>query len=266
MGKIRALQSKKERQTTGMTLVEGERLVGDTLREGVNLESVVATAEVWARRVDLVHACATAGIQTLVATPKQFDFLATTDHPSGMLAVAACPVWREEQIWAKAQGETFFGTLLVALQDPGNFGTLVRTLAAAGGSGMWVSEGNTESASPKAVRASAGAVFHLPVVSEADPLRVIKRCRERGVQCLAAAPRQGRPHTSLDLTKPSLLVLGGEGGGLPTEVIGACDQRVQIPMPGEVESLNVATAGAILMFEGVRQRRLAQGADRRNKS
>lgn len=241
-------------------------MVGETLRDGVKLESVVATAEVWTRRVDLVHACAAAGIQSLLATPKQFDQLATTDHPAGMLAVASLPTWREEQLWAKARTPVFFGVLLVALQDPGNLGTLVRTLAAAGGSGLWVSSGNTEAASPKAIRASAGLVFHLPVISDADPAAVIQRCRELGVQCLAASPRAGRPHTSLDLTRPCLLVLGGEGAGLPAELMNACDQKVQIPMPGAVESLNVATAGAVLMFEVVRQRRLAQGADRRGKS
>lgn len=246
--------------------MEGERLVNETLRNGVKLESVVATAEVWARRMDMVHACAAAGVQTLVATLKQFEQMSTTETPAGMLAVAFRPVWREEQLWKKANEPDFFGALLVALQDPGNLGTLVRTLAAAGGSGLWISAGNTEAASPKAVRASAGLIFHLPAVSDADPLKVIQRCRAAGVQCLAAVPRQGRPHTSLDLTRPCLLVLGGEGPGLSSEVMSACDQNVQIPMPGAVESLNVATAGAVLMFEVVRQRRLAQGADRRGKT
>jgi len=241
-------------------------LVSETLRDGVKLESVVATAEVWTRRMDLVHACSAAGVQTLLATPKQFDQLATTEHPAGMLAVATRPVWQENQLWVKARNPNFFGVMLVALQDPGNLGTLVRTLAAAGGSGLWVSTGNTEAASPKAIRASAGLVFHMPVVSDAEPLGVIQRCRGLGVQCLAASPRMGRPHTSLDLTRPCLLVLGGEGAGLMPEVMAACDQKVQIPMPGAVESLNVATAGAVLMFEVVRQRRFALGADRRNKT
>ncbi len=266
MGKIRALQVKKERQATGLTLLEGERFIEEVLRGGVHIETVVGSGAFWARRTDLVRALAAAGIATSLASPKQMSILTATEQSAGVLAVVKWPRWTEAQLWERVERAEFLGLLLVGLQDPGNTGALIRSLAGAGASGLWLSQGSPELGSPKVLRASAGAVFRIPVLEGAAPPVLIRKCRERGIQTLAASPKGGRPHTLFDLTRPTLLVLGEEGGGLENEILQTCDHGINISMPGGTESLNVAAAGAILAFEAVRQRRLTQAASRRSSS
>ncbi len=251
------MHSKKERQQTGLTLLEGERLVLEALEQGVRIDSVLGLPEFWGNHPAWVHRLAAAGISTYTVTPKQLEMLATTEHSAGSLAVVARPEWNPELLWAQAEKPAFLGLMAAGIQDPGNLGTIFRTLVAADGKGAWFSEGCAELASPKVLRSSAGTVLRIPGVEHADPAVVIKRNRELGVQTLAAVPKGGRPHTSLDLTQPTLLVLGAEGEGLRPEWMNACQYTVHIPMPGGTESLNVAVAAGIILYEAVRQRRLA---------
>ncbi|MBN1596114.1 RNA methyltransferase [candidate division FCPU426 bacterium] len=262
-GWIRALHHKKERAASGLTLLEGERLVVEALRGGIAIETVVGTEDFWSRRFDLVHQFASAGISLHKVSVQQMDMLATTEHTAGVLAVVARPAWPAETVWQKAESSDFFGLLAVGIQDPGNLGTLVRTMAAAGGSAVFVSRGSTEIGSPRILRASAGSVYTLPVLENSDSLETLGRLHEQGISSLAALPRKGRPYTALDLTKPTVLVLGGEGGGMPEAVTAACTQSIHIPMPGQVESLNVAAAGAVVIYEALRQKRLANALTRR---
>ncbi len=256
------MHSKQERLTAGFTLLESERLLEEALHEGRPIEAVIGTSDFWTRRPDLIHSLAAAGISTSIASLKQMTWLSVTEQPGGILAVVPRPVWREEEIWQKAGHMEFIGVLGVGLQDPGNLGTLVRTLAAAGGTGMWLSCNCVELSSPKTLRASAGSIFKLPVIEDADPAAVLAQCKRLGIQTLAAVPKGGRPYTASDWTGSTLLVLGGEGGGLGPEIIQACGQAVQIPMPGGMESLNVAVAGSIMVYEALRQRRLVNARKR----
>ncbi len=260
--RIRALQHKKARMETGLTLLEGERLVAEALQSGVSMEAVLGEADFWARRSDLVHRFSAAGIPTFLAAPKQLEALAATEHPGGVLAVIPRPVWSDQEAWRRASRPDFLGVLAVGLQDPGNLGAVCRTLAAAGGAGIWLTPECAEAASPKLLRAAAGSVLRLPVVERADWKQVLARCQAGGIQTLAAIPKGGRNYTTCDWTGPTLLVLGTEGEGLNADVLAACAQKVQIPMPGGTESLNVAVAGGILLYEAVRQRRLVQGLKR----
>jgi len=246
-------------------LLEGERLVAEALREGVHIETVVGTNDFWSRRIDLVHQFASAGIRAFTVSTEQMSMLAVTEHSAGVLAVVSRPVWIEKDFWGKAESACFLGLLTIGIQDPGNLGTLIRTMAAAGGSGIILSPGNTEIGSPKILRSSAGAVFRLPTLENVTPLPALQKLANLGVQTLAAVPKKGRPFTAVNLTLPTLFVLGGEGSGLNPAVIQACTQCIQIPMPGEIESLNVATAGSILIYEAVRQRRLSHAMTRRTK-
>lgn len=254
-GVLKALHAKKERRETGRTLIEGERLVAEAVQLGVPVELVVGSEEFWARRNDLIHSLAAAGIPASVANSAQMRQLTLTETAPGIVAMTKRPDWDGSRIWG-ADSREFLALLAVGVQDPGNVGTLIRTTAAAAGRGVWLGPGCAEVASPKTVRASAGAVFRLPCVENADPLSILARCRERNIQTLAAVPKRGRPYAAFDYNQPTLFVLGGEGAGLPEEIAQACDYSLQIPMPGGTESLNVAAAGAVLLYEAVRQRRL----------
>jgi RNA methyltransferase, TrmH family len=249
--------------SSGLTLLEGERLVVEALRDGISFEAVVGTDAFWLRRMDLIRQFAAAGIHASKVSEKQMAMLTVTEHSAGILGVVARPTWSSEDFWDKTIASGFLGVLTVDIQDPGNLGTLIRTMAAANGSGMLLNQGNTEIGSPKILRSSAGAVFRLPTIEKIEALDTLAHCQKAGIQTLASVPKKGRPYTAMDWTLPTLLVLGGEGNGLSDEVIGACSQSIHIPMPGDVESLNVASAGAIMIYEAVRQRRLATVTNRR---
>src|SRR5262249_44479189 len=137
--------------------------------------------------------------------------------------------------------------------DPGNLGTLVRSAAAAGAECVVTVRGTVSPRNPKAVRASAGAFFRLPVLEAADLPRLVELCRARGLRLWRTDPREGIEHWAADLTAPAALLVGGEAAGLPAlEFSGTTALR--IPMRAGIESLNVASVGAILLFEAVRQR------------
>lgn len=260
---IRALRHKADRVASGLTLLEGERLIQEALRSGTRLDTVVGTADFWGKHPDLIHRLS-GGIRVFQVSPAQLQALAVTEHPAGCLAVVARPAWTGDELWRLTGRRTGLGMLTVGVQDPGNIGTLIRTLAAAGGTGAWLGPGCAEAASPKVLRASAGSVLRLPVVETSDASAVLAEVHARGWQSLAAVTRGGRPFTTCDLTRSTLFVLGGEGGGLAPEWVRACQHAVHIPMPGGTESLNVGVAGAVLIYEAVRQRRLAQAPKREN--
>ncbi len=246
-----------------MTLLEGERFIQEALHSGQKIERIVATPAFWQKRGDWLALCQAAGIPTALVNVVQLKMLTKTETPAGVLAVVAKPQWHENMVWRHEPSQVFFGVLAVGLQDPGNVGTLLRTMAAAGGRACWFDPACAEATAPKTIRASAGALYKCPVFEQKDPLRVIESAHKKEIQTVAAVPRKGRPYTAINFTKPTMIVLGGEGQGLSEHLVNKCTQAATIPMPGEMESLNVATAGAIMIYELLRQRRLS-GAKRRN--
>ncbi len=145
--------------------------------------------------------------------------------------------------------------VLAQVRDPGNAGTLVRSAVAAGAGAVVFSKGSVDPFGPKTVRASAGALFRVPIVRDADLLSTLGNLRESGVFLIGASARGSASYDEVDLTRRTAFVLGNEAWGLEPEITARLDEIVSIPMPGPVESLNVGIAGSILLFETVRQRR-----------
>jgi tRNA(Leu) C34 or U34 (ribose-2'-O)-methylase TrmL len=144
--------------------------------------------------------------------------------------------------------------VLYAVRDPGNAGTILRAADAAGADAVVFSEASVDVYNPKAVRSSAGSVFHLPVVRDAGIAETVRALRERGMAVHAAGTTGDRTVYDLDLRRPSAFVFGNEAWGLPDEVAALTDGVVRIPIPGAAESLNLATAAGVTLFEAVRQR------------
>jgi signal transduction histidine kinase len=176
--------------------------------------------------------------------------------PQGVLAEARIPATALDGSLGAALAHDFV-VVLVAVGDPGNAGTILRSAEAAGAGAVVFGAGSVDPFGPKCVRASGGSVFRLDVVNGGDPVEVLQRIGTSGRRRLAAVPRDGRPCDEVDATGPVALVLGSEAHGLPAEVLAAVDERVVVPMAGRVESLNVAMAGTVVCFEVARQRRLA---------
>jgi RNA methyltransferase, TrmH family len=143
----------------------------------------------------------------------------------------------------------------VAVRDPGNAGTLVRSAEAAGASGVVFCGNSVDPHAPKVVRSSAGAVFGIPVVEADDPVNVLDALGRHGRRRLAAVASGGDPFDRVDLTGGAAVVLGNEAAGVPAELAAHLDGRVTIPIESPADSLNVGMAGTVLVFEAVRQRR-----------
>lgn len=143
----------------------------------------------------------------------------------------------------------------VDVRDPGNLGTVLRSAEAAGAAGVICCDGTVDVYNPKSVRASAGAVFHVPVVTGGAPIAVLAGMADVGRRRLGTAVGRGDDYAAADLSGPFALVLGNEAGGLPADLESVLDGFVHVPMEGRSESLNVGVACAVLCFEAARQRR-----------
>ena len=225
-------------------MIEGGILVADALASGVNVEAVFAEPRAGAAVLETAR---TAGVEVHRLADGVLDKVLTTVTPPPVVAVAE---WCDTP-----EAHTDFTVVLAGVSDPGNAGTLVRSAEAAGAGAVRFLDGAVDPFNPKCVRASAGSIFHLPLVIGGEPVGVMARMGAEGYRRVAAVPRGGVAYDELDLTGPVAVVLGNEAHGLPAGAEAEVDDWACIPMAGRVESLNVAMAGSVLCFEVARQRR-----------
>lgn len=242
---------REERSEQRAFVVEGPVLVGVALDAGARVVDAYVDEDAVARpgvaavveRLELV-------IDPWVLPAGTLERVGDAVTSQGLVAV----VRRSDPAWPEPTS-TDLVLVLCEVADPGNVGTLVRAAAAAG-AGAVVLTGGVDPTSPKVVRASAGAVFGLPiVVAEVDAAETVGRLRSAGYETVATVVDGGRPYDEVDLTRPVAIVVGNEAHGLPAEVVSAASRAVTIPMAGPTESLNVAMAGTVVCFEALRQRR-----------
>ena len=182
-----------------------------------------------------------------------YNKISDTQQPQGVLLVLENGSSSLSSVISGA-GASFI-LVLDQLQDPGNVGTIIRTADAVGCSGIIVMENSADIYAGKTVRATMGSLFHLPVVTGIGQEELIDFLAQHKISLLATAlDAQAQPYFSLDFTVPVALVLGNEGAGVSPELLDKADQKVFIPMAGRSESLNVATAAVVLLYEGLRQR------------
>lgn len=177
--------------------------------------------------------------------------------PQAVVAVAATANAGLSDVMDAAVARARPVLVLVALQDPGNAGTLVRVAEAAGCVGLVLTDGSVDVHNPKTVRATAGALFRLPVVEGVSAAEVLAAARRSGVETWATVRSVGVAPDDAELSGACVLFVGSEAHGLPEDVRDGADGQLSIPTEGEVESLNAAVAGALVAFEAARQRRRA---------
>lgn len=234
-------------------MAEGTKVVGEAISADAPIEAVyVDPAAVDDAAVALVGRCANAGHRVYDLAPGVLERVAGTVHPQPVLAIV-----RNVDITLDTLGRQRPDLVVVGaeMRDPGNAGTLLRAAAAAGAGAVICCDGSVDVYNPKTVRASAGAVFHLPVVVGGEVTAVLDELSRWGLTRLGAAARGGRDHTAIDLCRPVALVVGNEANGLATGVEERIDEWLTIPMAGRSESLNVGIAAAVVCFEAARQRR-----------
>ena len=239
---LRQLHTARGRREAGMVLLEGTHMVEEALRHGLSLQRLVFT-QGWGEN----HAALLAQVPPRLQQPVSEGVLAavaTTVHPDGVVATALLP----QTPWPR---QPRFLLALDHVQDPGNLGTLLRTALAAAVDGVVMAQ-CADPWQPKVLRAAAGASFALPISQVPSLEPVLAEASDRGLRTMATCVAGGRPYTQLDWSLPSLLILGNEGSGLSTEVVSRCRVAVSIPHSDAVDSLNVAVAGALLLFERLR--------------
>ncbi|MXW40022.1 MAG: RNA methyltransferase [Synechococcus sp. SB0668_bin_15] len=239
---LRQLHTTRGRREAGLLLLEGTHLLEEALRHGLSLQQVVFTQR-WGEHhptlLGQIPPCLQQSVSEGVLAAA-----ATTVHPDGVVATALLP----QAPWPR---QPRFLLALHHVQDPGNLGTLLRTAVAAGVTGVVLAQ-CADPWQPKVLRAAAGASFALPVRQVPGVEPVLAEAHGQGLRTMATCVAGGLPYTQLDWSLPSLLVLGNEGSGLSTGVVSRCQVAVSIPHSGAVNSLNVAVAGALLLFERLR--------------
>ena len=240
------------RRETGLYIVEGLRLVREAPPEEVvrayATESFAASSE-GRTLCERLHA----ELVSDAVMAKMSD----TKAPQGILAVARQKHWTLQAIAGKKDSESADAPLLVLehVQDPGNLGTLFRTAEAAGAAGILMDAETADPWQPKVVRGTMGAIFRLPFVVRADLGAALRELKDLGYTLYAAHLAGSKAYDRLAYPARAAFLLGNEGNGLSEEITALADERVRIPMLGKAESLNVSVAGAVLLYEHLRQRR-----------
>ena len=176
-----------------------------------------------------------------------------TETPQTVAALVEPPDWTWAHILGTHRSGAEIVVVLAGLQDPGNLGTIVRSAEAFGASGVVSLPGTVSAWNPKAVRASAGSVFRVPLVAVSER-ECFEELHETGVKIVATAARAAKSAERVDLTGHVAFVIGNEGNGVPVGLAAKADARIAIPCPGPVESLNAAVAASVLLYEAARQR------------
>ena len=232
-------------------LIDGEHLLDEALRSSIPIE-VVAIADRIAetRAAALAAQAARSGARTIVVSDAVLAAISPVRHPSGIVAIARRPRTSVADALGGAPQRLL---VLVEVQDPGNVGAIVRAAEACGATGVIGTQGTADPFGWKALRGGMGSTFRVPIGSGATLDETIVAIRDARVRIAATVPRDGTPLPSADLREPFALFLGAEGAGLPRHVVDAADLRITIPMRAPVESLNVAIAAALVLYEATRQ-------------
>jgi TrmH family RNA methyltransferase len=248
----RLAQQRHYREQEGACLVEGIRPVLDAIEAGVPLEALLICPELLHSEVALraVDEQRQAGILVVECSRASFERLSERDNPMGLAAIARWAPLRLESVPVGSQ------TLLMVaedLRDPGNLGTLLRTMDAVGGSGVVLVGASTDPTHPRCLKASLGTLFRVLVASAPRMEDVLTWAKERQVWTLATTARRGPSFWSLEYQRPLAVLLGNEGAGLRPETISTADAVARIPMWGTATSLNISVAASVLLYEIRRQ-------------
>lgn len=245
--RIRSLHQKKGRGETGSFLVEGIHPVGEAIQAGWQLEALVYAPDLlssdFARQ--LVADQSQRGLSCVAFTGELFTSIAGKDNPQGLLAIV-----RQQHLALDQLAVEHFraGIAAVSPQDPGNVGTILRTLDAVGGEALFLLDGGVELYHPSTVRASIGSLFNKPVI-QASFKDFVQWSRMHGFHLVGSSAHAGTDYRNFQWgRKPTILLVGNEQKGLSAEHMAACHEIVTLPMKGRISSLNLAVAAGILLY------------------
>lgn len=245
---VRKLHSAKERKKQNMLLLEGTNVVEAACQVDYKLDTIFYTDRWQANHQSLCRKIAEKEVKTQLVSLEVLTAIATTVSPDGVVAIAPRSVAQTPNI-PKAK----LSIALDRLQDPGNLGTIIRTAAATKVNGLWLSNNSVDIYNPKVLRSSVGEWFRVPMGIHQDLTELVQQHQQAKIQVVATTSQAAKTYWDIDFTRPTLILLGNEGAGLLPELIEIADEQVNIPLSNRVESLNVAVATALLLYEVQRQ-------------
>jgi RNA methyltransferase, TrmH family len=252
--RIKHARRVRDGREPGLIFIEGVRLAEEAVRSGLIIDTCFAVQCEESRQSELLAQFASQNVSVQFTTPEVLSALSDTVQSQGIILLAQRPML-SASVLSEASATLFLG--LDRVQDPGNMGTLIRTAEAAGVGGIVALGGSVDVFSPKVLRSSMGSAFRLPILANATVEQLISLRESHGLKIVAAAGEGEIDYTDYDWQQPTLLLLGNEGRGVDAALMSQCDARLRIPLLNGVESLNVAAAGAVMLFEAARQRRSA---------
>ena len=244
--------TRKRKPTDDHVLLDGWHLLIEARQAGVPIERAVFTSDILNKTeiARLAHELTDAGVEVMAVTGAVMEALSPVRTPSGVVAIGRRETVTPDAVFARSPQLVL---LPVEVQDPGNLGAIVRAAEAAGATGVVACGASADPFGWKALRGSMGSAFRLPI-ARTSVHHAMRAAGAARVQVLAAVARVGQPLFETDLRGPTALLLGGEGSGLPLGLLEQADAMVSIPMRAPVDSLNVAVAAALLLYEAARQR------------
>lgn len=234
-----------------LMLLDGWHLLSEAAAAEVHVETIAICGPPTEKETQIVDRLRRTGARVVEVSGSVLNALSPVNSPTGVVASARIPSTAAASV---LKPEPALVLAAAGLQDPGNAGAIIRSAAAAGATGVVLDELSADPWGWKALRASMGSAFHVPVVRSRALAGLIDEWRRSGIQIAASVPRDGVSMYHVDFTIPTAILLGSEGAGLPDDLAAFANTRVTIPMHGAIESLNAAVAAAVLLYEARRQR------------
>lgn len=250
---LRELQYEEGRARHNLFFAEGEELTHRAFDYGGRAKCVVLT-EKWASTDaarEIVECAGKAGVEVYSATEGLLSKILDAKPTPECVAIVERKITKLDKIFA---GKCPLVLMVEKCENADNLGMLLRSTDAAGVSGVVLTANTTDPFGRKVVRGSRGAVFTVPICIHHDPTRVIEEARLAGLRVIATSANADTPYTAIDYTKPTMIVIGNEHMGISNDVRELADAIVRIPMLGRINSLNIAVAASMIMYEAVRQR------------
>lgn len=235
--------------------IEGLRLAEEALRSKLTIEAVIYSEEIAKkeRAALVIRKLESVAAQSASVSERLLESISYTKTPQGIVVLAARPTFSPHEFQQQQKASPLI-VILHGINNPVNVGAILRTAEAAGATGAIATTGTADPFSPKSLRGAMGAAFRLPLWAGSAYEAVIDWCRQQGIQTVCADAKTAKTYREIDWRQPTALVMGSESAGLGADEIADADVAVQIPMKGPTESLNVAVAAGILLYEANRQR------------
>ncbi|MEK6335032.1 MAG: RNA methyltransferase [Acidobacteriota bacterium] len=259
---LRRARSVRDGKEIDSIYIEGLRLCEEALASSLTIEAVIYSEELGRkeRAAKLIQGLTGATNNVASVSEKLLASISYTKTPQGILVLASRPA-HDEISFKKRQAATPLIVVMLGINNPVNVGAILRVAEAAGATGVIATQNTADPFSPKGLRGAMGSAFRLPIWEDADYPKVVDWCQSSGIKLLAADVNASTTHVDVSWKDPCALILGPESTGLTPAQIQDADQTIKVPMQGEVESLNVAVAAGVILYEAARQRKWIQLPD-----